>query len=98
MTSRERLKHLKVAGQFLFPRFKPNIPPLATFQFTFPNTICLATVFTTILFYHNSPALYVTTTAAAYGGQKASVEAGEAKTKGDPPRVCPEISVPEQVN
>ena len=71
---------------------------MATYQYTFPNTIYLATLFTTILFYHNSPALYLTTTAAAYGGQNASLEAGEAKTKGGPPRACPEISIQGQVN
>ena len=64
----------------------------------FPNTIYLATLFTTILFYHNSPALYVTTTAPAYGGQNASVEAGEAKTKPGPLRVCPDIPIQGQVN
>ena len=64
----------------------------------FPNTIYLPTRFTTILFYHTLPALYVTTTAAAYGGQIASVEAGEAKRKEGPLRACPEISIPGQVN
>jgi len=98
VTNRERPEHLTVLGQFLSPRFKPHIAHLATYQYTFPNTIYLATLFTTILFYHNSPALYLTTTAAAYGGQNASLEAGEAKTKGGPPRACPEISIQGQVN
>ena len=85
-------------GQFISPRFKPHIAALATYQYTFPNTIYLATLFTTIAFYHNSPALYVTTTAAAYGRESASVEVGEAKTKRGLPRACPEISIQGQVN
>jgi len=86
-----------VPGQFLSPRFKPHSAPLATYQYTFPNTIHLATLFTTILFYHNSPALYVTTTAAAYGGQNASVKRGEAKTKGGPPCECSDISIRDRL-
>jgi len=57
VTSRERREHLKVPGQFLSPGFKPHIALLATNQYTFPNTVYLATLFTTILFYYNSPAL-----------------------------------------
>ena len=89
---------LKEPGEFLSPRFKPYIAPLATYQYTFPNTIYLATIFTTILFYHNLPALYVTITAAAYSGQNRSVEAGEAERKRGPPRVCPEFSIKGQLN
>ena len=93
MTCHERPEHLKIPGQFLSPRFKPHITLLATYQYTFPNTIYLASPFTTSLFYHNSPTLDVTTPAAAYGRQNAFVESEETKTKGGPPRGCPEISI-----
>jgi len=93
VTSGERPEHLKVPGQFLSPRLKPHITYLTNYQYTFPNTIQLATLFTPIPFYHNSPPLYVTTTVAAYSEQNLSVEAEEAKMKGGLPRACPEISI-----
>ena len=98
MTSRARPEHLKVPGQFLSSRFKPHIVPLATYQYTFPNTIYLTTLFTRILFCHNSPALYVTTTGAAYGGQNASIVGREAKSNGGPPLACPESQESQEEN